>query len=141
MAVEPLVVAHGAKETMMEYAKPFAALGMLAAGAAVVLAGTAPCYIPGPVVDCAQCTSDTGNTCNGSPCNTTVNMEIDIKTLRDAPLGVEGRPVADSQPAGACWRTARTCVNGVCVESVTTGEQCVDTVPSGQVGCEGKAAQ
>lgn len=136
MAVEPLVVAHGAKETTMEYAKPFAALGMLAAGAAVVLAGTVPCYIAGPVVDCVQCTSETGNTCEGSPCNTTVDMEIDIKTLTLAGQGVTGRLLKTTHLAGTCYRTERTCVAGVCVESLATDQSCYDAVAVGN-SCTG----
>lgn len=110
---------------------------------AVVGAGLAlgqvglPCWVTVPyLIDCAGCTNQTGNTCNGQPCNTEVDLEIDIKTVTEAASGQSGRRNKTTNSAGTCNVTYRTCVEGECVVSHGVND-CVDTVASGTQTCQG----
>ncbi|GIK19172.1 MAG: hypothetical protein AMXMBFR77_15390 [Phycisphaerales bacterium] len=96
-----------------------------------------PCWVTVPyLIDCAGCTNQTGNTCDGQPCNTEVDIEIDIKTVTEAAPGQSGRQNKSMNPAGTCNVTYRTCIENVCVVSYCTND-CVDTIASGAQTCQG----
>jgi len=104
-------------------------LGAVAGSATIAAAAIAgpDCWIQGGSVDCLSCTNQTGNTCNGEPCNTTVSIEYDVQTVTG---GEPGKTSWSNSLAGTCTITYRTCVEGVCQESTGLGT-CNNRNPSG----------
>jgi hypothetical protein len=80
-----------------------------------------PCWKQGGEVPCPNCSNQTGQTCNGQPCNTTADPTWNIQSVTEVGAGESGRRGTTASYVGSCTRTVRTCVNNVCQEQVTYG--------------------